>query len=68
VLKVLNTTDDKSSNSVPFSSRSVLTSLLSSLEVYPDKSSISLDVKDFATLISIEVSLDKSEISVKKGR
>ena len=44
VLSVLNTNEDKSSNSLPFSSRKVLISRRNSLEVYDDKSVISLDV------------------------
>ena len=38
--------------------------MLSVLNTTEDNSVISLDVNDFATLISIEVSLLKSEISV----
>ena len=44
VLKVEKVIEDKSSNSLPFSSRSVLISRFNSLEVYDDKSVISLEV------------------------
>ena len=64
VLKVWNVSEERSSNSLPFSSRSVLISLLSSLEVYDDKSVISEEVNDWTTEISREVSLLRSEISV----
>ena len=46
VLNVLNTNEDKSSNSLPFSSRNVLISRFNSLEVYDDKSVISLEAND----------------------
>jgi len=40
VLNVWNVSDDKSSNSLPFSALSSLTSRDNSLDVYPDKSVI----------------------------
>ena len=46
VLKVEKVKEDKSSNSLPFSSLIVLISRFNSLEVYDDKSVISLDVSD----------------------
>ena len=64
MLNVWNVSEERSLISADVSLLNSLISLESSEEVYPERSSISLEVNDFTTLISIEVSLLKSLISV----